>query len=524
MSISAESISSIGTSGPDIVGSIGRGYTLADTINREQLNKMTVQSQQEEQADLAKLKTIGQKYDLSKPEDRHAFAAEATKISPKLGMDVLKTTQEADRRSSELSADQMRVYEAKHEAMTSALIPMYQQIDTLTKQGVPPQMIEAQLLPVFKQTLDTLQKQTLPNGEKLLNQQDIQQISTMLSGQPGALLQGINAAMASSRTAAQFFERQRKANIEERKVNVQEESARTRAEQGAERLDIARGRAGGGGRPKPPAGYEWDPDDPESLRFIPGGPKDPTKSPIFGREGVMFSRVASSANEAVAAIKNIVELPIGASSGVFGIGASPGHGIMSSNMGALTNELASQDVQDYNTMLAGVRRNLATIETAGLAPSGALTEGFASLELRAGDTELTKMRKLAEMRQVVEKGLEVNLDNPRLPQEQKTLVQRIINDVKTAVPFTQHDVTEFQKAGKKNSETTLTDYMKQKGLTQPVNPTPAATTPQTGPPPPSSPSSGGGGPSAMDQQALAWANAHPNDPRAAAIKQRLGAR
>jgi len=243
MPISPESISSIGTSGPDIVGSIGRGYTLADTINREQLNKMTLQSQQEEQTDLAKLRTLGQKYDLSKPEDRHAFAAEATKISPKLGMDVLKTTQEADRRSSELSADQMRVYEAKHEAMTSALIPMYQQIDTLTKQGVPPQMIEAQLLPVFKQTLDTLQKQTLPNGEKLLNQQDIQQISTMLSGQPGALLQGINAAMASSRTAAQFFERQRKANLEERKVNVQEESAKTRAEQGAERLDIARGRA-----------------------------------------------------------------------------------------------------------------------------------------------------------------------------------------------------------------------------------------------------------------------------------------
>jgi len=57
----------------------------------------------------------------------------------------------------------------------------------------------------------------------------------------------------------------------------------------------------------------------------------------------------------------------------------------------------------------------------------------------------------------------------------------------------------------------------------PTPPPPSAVSP-TGTPPPGPPAAGGGGPSAMDQQALAWANAHPNDPRAAAIKQRLGAR
>lgn len=493
MAIDPQSIASIGQNGPDIAGSTMKAYTLADAIDRRQMNQMTLQSQREEQADLGKIKTLSQQYDLSNPEQRHELASRVQKeVGGKYAMDFMRMADEQDRRSQELNASQLDTYQKKHEIMTSAIMPMYQQIQAATQQGIPPGQIEAQLLPAFKQTLETLQKQTLPNGEKVLNQQDIQQISTMLSGQPGALLGGINSAMAASRTAQEFFAKQAKEKRESE--NVQSEIAHRKAmeKQGEDRINIARGRAGGGGRPKPPAGYEWDPDDPESLRFIPGGPKDPTKSPISGREGVMFSRVASSANEAVAAIKNIVELPVGASSGVFGIGATPGHGILSSAKGALTNKMADQDVQDYNTMLAGVRRNLATIETAGLAPSGALTEGFASLELRAGDTQLTKMRKLGEMRQVVEKGLEVNLDNPRLPQEQKTLVERIINDVRTAVPFTQHDVTEFQKAGKKNSETTLTDYMNQKGLAQPVSPTPGPASPTAVPSPAATGGAGGG--------------------------------
>jgi hypothetical protein len=144
-----------------------------------------------------------------------------------------------------------------------------------------------------------------------------------------------------------------------------------------------------------------------------------------------------------------------------------------------------------------------------------LTEGFASLELRSGDSELTKMRKLAEMRQVVEKGLEVNLDNPRLPQEQKTLVQRIINDVRTAVPYTQHDVTEFQKAGKKDKNTTLTDYMTAKGIAKPVPPTPGSASPTAVPSPAATGGAGGGN---LDHgAAMQWAQAHPNDPRSKAI-------
>jgi hypothetical protein len=120
------------------------------------------------------------------------------------------------------------------------------------------------------------------------------------------------------------------------------------------------------------------------------------------------------------------------------------------------------------------------------------------------------MRKLAEMRQVVEKGLEINLDNPRLPQEQKALVQKIINDVKKSVPFTQHDVTSFQRSGKENKGMTLTEYMA-KTVTPPAV---SGTTPDP------SPATGGTGAAGGTQDhgaAMQWAQSHPNDPRAQAI-------
>jgi len=219
---------------------------------------------------------------------------------------------------------------------------------------------------------------------------------------------------------------------------------------------------------KPPAGYRFKAD--KSLEFIPGGPADPETKATTGlgsREGVMFQRVMSAANSATEALKNISELPVGASTGVLGVGASPGHGLLASAKGALTNTLASQELQDYNTMLAGVSRNLSTIETAGLAPNGSLTGSMDSIQLRAGDTNMTKLRKLAEMRQVIIKGIETNLANPRIPEEQKNAVRDIIGQVKTAIPFTQSDITKLQQRQSKDPTYTFQDLIQEQGLKNP---------------------------------------------------------
>jgi hypothetical protein len=185
---------------------------------------------------------------------------------------------------------------------------------------------------------------------------------------------------------------------------------------------------------------------------------------LGGREGVMFQRVANSANSALEALKNISELPTTVSGGIFGASKTPGPTLAQSVKNVLTNKLSSQDVQDYNTMIAGVSRNLSTIETAGLAPNGSLTHSMDSLTMVEGETGMTKLRKLAEMRQIIIKGIETNIDNPKLPQPQKDLIQRIIDQTKEAIPFTQHDITQLQRRQTADPQATLQDLMKEKGL------------------------------------------------------------
>lgn len=221
-----------------------------------------------------------------------------------------------------------------------------------------------------------------------------------------------------------------------------------------------------------------DPDDPSKTvagmmrlnnktgesQFIPTN-TNPNKTGaaggMGGRDSVYFQRVSAAGNEAATSIKNIMELPTSASSGFFG-GRTQGPGLLAAAKESLTNTLTSQGVQDYNSMVAGVSRNLSTIESAGLAPSGSLTHSMDALVLKEGDTEITKMRKLAEMRQIVEKGLEPNLSNPKVSPEQKQMLNGIIESVKTAVPFTHHDITTLQNS--KSPSTSMIDMMHQKGL------------------------------------------------------------
>lgn len=211
-----------------------------------------------------------------------------------------------------------------------------------------------------------------------------------------------------------------------------------------------------------PSGYEPDPANPGAVRPVKGGPKDPDASTgMDSRSSVMFNRVASSAQAAVKAIQNIAELPITTSSGIFGT-AEPGHGLFASARNVLAQKVTGQEAQDFKTMVAGVSRNLSTIETAGLAPNGAITNSMNAVLLGEGDTQMTKLRKLAEMRQIVEENLKPQLANPKLAPAQKDLVRQIISSVQESVPFTHRDITLLQRS--KNPEATIMDFATQAGL------------------------------------------------------------
>ncbi len=248
------------------------------------------------------------------------------------------------------------------------------------------------------------------------------------------------------------------------------ENARAAATQAAENQRAAQGRAVtlrgqdlANADRGIPAGYERDPNTRGALRPIAGGPHDPnaTSAGMDSRSSVMFNRVAASANEAVQALKNIAELPVTTSTGWFG-GAQPATTLMSSVKSVLGQKITSQEAQDYKTMIAGVSRSLSTIETAGLAPNGSITHSMDSITLNEGDSQLTKLRKLAETRQIIEKGIEPNLSNPKLAPAQRDLINKIITEVQGAIPFTQHDITKLQQS--KNPNATLMDFAKGAGL------------------------------------------------------------
>lgn len=227
-----------------------------------------------------------------------------------------------------------------------------------------------------------------------------------------------------------------------------------------------------------PSGYEPDPANPGALRPIKGGPHDPdaTSGGMDSRSSVMFNRVAASAQAATKAIQNIMELPISSSSGWFGT-AEPGHGLLDSARSVLAQKVTGQEAQDFKTMVAGVSRNLSTIETAGLAPNGAITNSMNAVLLGEGDTQMTKLRKMAEMRQIVEENLKPQLANPKLAPAQKQLVRDIIGSVQQAVPFTHHDITLLQSS--KNPQATIADFATQRGL--PTSSSEASVPTATGP-------------------------------------------
>ena len=222
-----------------------------------------------------------------------------------------------------------------------------------------------------------------------------------------------------------------------------------------------------------------DPDDPTKtisgvnrqntrtgdVDFVPTN-TNPNKPGAAGgglgnRAEVYFKRVTGAANQVAQAAQNIMELPADSDSGWFAHGGTP-HGLLAAAKSSLQNAMTTQQVQSYNTMVPGIGRNLAAIETSGLAPGGTLSGSMENLTLKAGDSEITKMRKMAELRQIVEKGMEPNLVDPKIPDVQKAQVRDIITQIQTAIPFTHHDITVLEVS--KNPNQTIADVVRSRGL------------------------------------------------------------
>lgn len=251
--------------------------------------------------------------------------------------------------------------------------------------------------------------------------------------------------------------------------------------------DLAAAQAANPGGVKPPAGFVWDFDENgqpvmdenghPQMRYVSSGPQDPNAPAKMGsREAGMFARVLNSASLGTAALRNIARGPTGQSAGFAGVGSAPGHSVFASTVDSLRNALAPQEVQQYNVMNTGLSRNLASVEGGGLLSPGTFSDQIGQgTTLRAGDTEETKLMRLAETRQILRVGLETALANPRVPKSQKDVMQQHLAELEAAIPFTVEDVQNL-KAQPAGSTVTLQDLVAARGLRKPGGAAPPAAT------------------------------------------------
>lgn len=178
------------------------------------------------------------------------------------------------------------------------------------------------------------------------------------------------------------------------------------------------------------------------------------------RSQVMMGRVLSSAHTVANELENMVALPGNASAGTLGI--PEGSGILGSLKANLVRTVQPQEVQSAQVSMAGLSRALAQMESAGLAPGGALVGQMDRLTLQAGDSELTRLQKLATMRQTAEGILDSMANQPAATAAQRKEIDGLKARLAKSVPFEPIDVITLARSNSPGE--TLGDIAKKRGL------------------------------------------------------------
>ena len=171
--------------------------------------------------------------------------------------------------------------------------------------------------------------------------------------------------------------------------------------------------------------------------------------------------IATNVNEAVGSIANIVMLPESSTTGFFqGRNTS---GLINAPLGALTNNLTSEDVQRYNTEISNFGKFASRVVSGGRVVPASVQKDFdEQYKLREGDKPLTVLTKIAQMRQTLERASEVYIADPKTPEGIRDIYQRGLIEIRTAIPFTVNDINNIAK--EKDKKKTFAEAFVEYGL------------------------------------------------------------
>ena len=188
-----------------------------------------------------------------------------------------------------------------------------------------------------------------------------------------------------------------------------------------------------------------------------------TNQPILHPQGLQLLPTGAGAGRSAARLQgNLVALGSGVKDlgNLASISSSGGMGITpnlkTTPLNMLFRKVTPQEIQDMQATISGLKVSLATVATAGGSPSVPAMESMSGLELNSGDTGITKMRKLAIIRQNLETGIDAAIASSYTSTDQKALLKAQKSQVAAAVPWTVSQVQQLENS--KNPHASLQDY------------------------------------------------------------------
>jgi hypothetical protein len=203
--------------------------------------------------------------------------------------------------------------------------------------------------------------------------------------------------------------------------------------------------------------------DVETLQPIqsPKGLRVIGTSTTSARSQAAISRILTNAEDATSGIENLSNISSSASGGLY-------KNLETTPLSSLKRLVTPQEVQDVQATIAGLSRAMGGLATGGLAVDENVMKSYEGLNLNTGDSYITKMRKLAEMRQQSTNALDVQSVSPILSNDQRKKAAALSDRIKVAIPWTVSDVQKLENSD--NPKASLRDVsMKKLGVTSDVH-------------------------------------------------------
>jgi hypothetical protein len=151
-------------------------------------------------------------------------------------------------------------------------------------------------------------------------------------------------------------------------------------------------------------------------------------------------------------------------------------------LGVLAQELTDEDVQRYNKEIKNFGKFASRVVSGGRVVPASVQKDFEDqFVINKGDSPLSVLTSLAQMRQTLERAIEVKLKSSSTDPGLKTLYQDGLDVIRNSIPFTVNDVNTFANQRDKNK--TFSKMFQEYGFRSP-----SATT-GAGPVTPSAPTS-----------------------------------